>query len=96
MVADTSAKKSWIQKTPGVCGGRACLRNTRITVWGIVNYRWLGASDETILESIAGLTPDDLRTAWDYYRDSKAEIDADIRENEAGKSDCLPVFRGVK
>jgi hypothetical protein len=28
MVADTSIKKTWIQKTPGVCGGRACVRNT--------------------------------------------------------------------
>lgn len=83
MVADTGIKKSWIQKTPGICGGRACVRNSRITVWGLVNYRRLGASDETVLESIAGLTPDDLRTAWDYYRENKAEIDADIRENEA-------------
>jgi uncharacterized protein (DUF433 family) len=48
-----------------------------------VNYRRLGASDETILESIAGLTRDDLCTAWDYYRENKSEIDADIRENEA-------------
>jgi type III restriction enzyme len=74
---------SWIEKTPGVCGGRACIRNTRITVWGLVNSRRLGAADEQILENIVGLTPEDLHAAWDYYREHAAEIDEDIRTNEA-------------
>jgi hypothetical protein len=39
MATDTTKDKSWVQKTPGVCGGRACIRNTRITVWGLVNFR---------------------------------------------------------
>jgi uncharacterized protein (DUF433 family) len=83
MATHTSNEKSWVQKTPGVCGGRACIRNTRITVWGLVNLRRLGAKDTQILESIVGLTPDDLQAAWDYYRQNGAEIDEDIRENEA-------------
>jgi uncharacterized protein (DUF433 family) len=83
MATETTTKKSWIQKTPGVCGGRACIRNTRITVWGLVNYRRLGAPDQKILEAIVGLTSDDLCAAWDYYREHTAEIDEDIRENEA-------------
>jgi uncharacterized protein (DUF433 family) len=74
--------KSWVQKTPNVCGGRACIRKTRITVWGLVNSRQLGATDDQILQNIVGLTPDDLLAAWDYYRDHRAEIDQDIRENE--------------
>ena len=84
MPADLKATSSWVQKTPGVCGGRACIRNTRITVWGLVNARLLGAPDEQILESIAGLTLEDLRAAWDYYRKNAAEIDVDICVNEAG------------
>jgi uncharacterized protein (DUF433 family) len=32
MATDTTKKQSWIRKTPGVCGGNACIRNTRITV----------------------------------------------------------------
>jgi type III restriction enzyme len=83
MATDTTQKKSWVQKTPGVCGGRACIRNTRITVWGIVNYRRLGLADEQILHNIVGLTPEDLQAAWDYYREHAAEIDEDIRVNEA-------------
>ena len=48
MATDTTKDQSWVQKTPGVCGGRACIRNTRITVWGVVNSRRLGAADEQI------------------------------------------------
>ena len=83
MATDTSKRKSWIQKTPGICGGRACIRNTRITVWGLVNSRRLGGTDEQILKNVVGLTPEDLLAAWDYYRDHPEEIDEDIRENEA-------------
>jgi type III restriction enzyme len=82
MATDTTTKKSWVQKTPGVCGGRACIRKTRITVWGLVNSRRLGTADDQILRNIVGLTPADLQAAWDYYRDHTAEIDEDIRENE--------------
>lgn len=82
MATDTT-KKSWVQKTAGVCGGRACIRNTRITVWGLVNSRQLGVTDEQILENIVGLTPEDLQAAWDYHAGHRAEIDADIRDNEA-------------
>jgi uncharacterized protein (DUF433 family) len=83
MATDTTKNQSRVQKTPGVCGGRACIRNTRITVWGVVNSRRLGAADEQILENIVGLTPADLDAAWDYYREHPAEIDEDIRDNEA-------------
>jgi uncharacterized protein (DUF433 family) len=83
MATDTTNKKSWVQKTPNVCGGRACIRNTRITVWGLVNTRRLGGTDEQILKNVVGLTPEDLLAAWDYYRENRAEIDEDIRDNEA-------------
>jgi uncharacterized protein (DUF433 family) len=73
---------SWIEKNADVCGGRACIRRTRITVWGLVNSRRLGASDAEILQNIAGIKPDDLDAAWNYYRDHRDEIDDDIRENE--------------
>jgi uncharacterized protein (DUF433 family) len=82
MATDTT-KKSWVQKTPNVCGGDACIRNTRITVNGLVEWRKLGLSDERILEIIEGLTPEDLAAAWEYYPLHPAEIDEDIRENEA-------------
>ena len=82
MATDTTTKKCWVQKAPGVCGGRACIRKTRITVWGLVNSRRQGAADDQILRNIVGLTPEDIQAAFDYYREHPAEIDEDIRENE--------------
>lgn len=73
---------SWVQKTPGVCGGDACIRNTRITVHGLVNYRQLGLSDSQLLEAIVGLTQADLDAAWEYYARNREEIDEAIRLNE--------------
>ena len=34
-----------IRKTPGVCGGEACIRDTRITVRGLVEWHQQGLSD---------------------------------------------------
>jgi uncharacterized protein (DUF433 family) len=75
--------KTWIQKTPGVCGGAACIRNTRITVWGLVERRQLGASDEQLLDQVQGLTRDDVNLAWEYAAAHPEEIEQAIRENEA-------------
>lgn len=82
MATDTTVKQSWIKKTPDVCGGDACIRNTRITVWGLVLSRKLGTPEVSILENIVGLTADDLQVAWEYYRHNAAEIDEAIRLNE--------------
>ena len=40
-----------VQKTPGVCGGHACIRNTRIPVWVLVSLRQQGANDRELLEN---------------------------------------------
>ena len=81
MATDTT-RKSWVQKSPNVCGGDACIRNTRITVHGLVHYQQLGLSDQRLLEVIQGLTQDDLDAAWDYYAGHTAEIEEAIRVNE--------------
>jgi uncharacterized protein (DUF433 family) len=76
---------SWISKKPDRCGGDACVRDTRITVWGLVAYRRLGLSDEQIVRAVQGLTPADLAAAWDYALSSAEELDEAIRDNEAGE-----------
>ena len=70
-----------ITKTPGVCGGRACIRGTRITVWGLVAHRRLGMTGAAILAGIPGLQSEDLQAAWEYAAAHLAEIDEDIRLN---------------
>ena len=76
---------SWISKKPDRCGGDACVRDTRITVWGLVGYRRLGASDADILRAVQGLTPADLEAAWEYVAKHPEEIDEAIRANEEGE-----------
>ena len=58
---------SWISKTPGVCGGRARVRNTRHTVHGLVEWKRQGVSDEKLLTMFdPPLTRDDLDATWRY------------------------------
>lgn len=75
---------SWISRQPDRCGGDACIRETRITVWGLANYRRLGLPDNEILGTVQGLTSADLEAAWEYAASHPEEIDRAIRENEAG------------
>jgi uncharacterized protein (DUF433 family) len=72
-------QKSWVQSTPGIQGGDPCIRDTRITVHGLIEWRSLALTDAQILDAIAGLTPDDLEAAWDYYDHHREEIDQIIR-----------------
>ena len=72
---------SWIQKTPDVCGGDACIRDTRITVWGLVEWKKIGLTEPEIISRIQGLTTADLEAAWEYYEKNREEIEQAIREN---------------
>jgi uncharacterized protein (DUF433 family) len=79
-----TAIASWISKKPDRCGGDACVRDTRITVWGLVAYRRLGMSDAEIMQAVQGLTSADLEAAWEYAAAHPKEIDEAIRANEEG------------
>jgi uncharacterized protein (DUF433 family) len=72
-----------VRKTPGVCGGDACIRETRIMVWLLVAYMRDGVTDESLLENYPSLEPVDLRAAREYYANHKAEIDEAIALNES-------------
>lgn len=79
-----SLSNTWqgIEKTPGVCGGDACIVNTRIPVWGLVNARRIGYSETDLLESYPTLCAADLANAWAYAETYPDEIEIAIRENE--------------
>jgi uncharacterized protein (DUF433 family) len=79
-----STAASWVSRKPDCCGGDACIRETRIPVWTLVNYRRLGASNTDILQAYPSLTPADLEAAWAYESAHPAEIEQAIRENEEG------------
>lgn len=75
-----STRENLIQKTPGVCGGNARIRNTRIPVWTLVSLREQGASEPELLRNYPGLNQQDLEAAWSYYTQHPEEIDAVIAE----------------
>ena len=80
---DLSYRFPGIEKTPGVCGGSACIVRTRIPVWLLVEAKNAGATEASLLTSYPALRAEDLTNAWAYYRANKEEIDFEIRENEA-------------
>jgi len=71
-----------VSKMPGIQGGDACIRGTRIPVWVLVNWRRRGVSDAELLRGYPSLTATDLEAAWEYAAANLKEIDAAIRENE--------------
>jgi uncharacterized protein (DUF433 family) len=84
MSQNDSSTASWIQKTPDVIGGDACVRTTRIAVWMLVSARRLGMSDQELRTRYdPPLTQADLEAAWEYYKDHADEIEQAIQEHEA-------------
>ncbi|MFB2979786.1 DUF433 domain-containing protein [Microseira sp. BLCC-F43] len=71
-----------IRQTPGICGGAARIRDTRIPVWTIVTYQQQGATDWELLHNYPGLTLQDLQAVRNYYQLNREEIDRQIAENE--------------
>ncbi|MEO0489118.1 MAG: DUF433 domain-containing protein [Cyanobacteria bacterium J06635_15] len=67
-----------VQKTAGVCGGHARIRNTRISVWTLISLQEQGADDAELLHNFPGLTPFDLTVARAYYASHANEIDQAI------------------
>jgi uncharacterized protein (DUF433 family) len=75
--------RSPIRSTPEVMGGDACVRDTRIPVWGLVQYRREGLSVAAILEAFPDLTVVDLMSAWDYYGQHQDEVEEQERRHGA-------------
>ncbi|NEQ73803.1 MAG: DUF433 domain-containing protein [Okeania sp. SIO2C9] len=73
---------SGIEKTPGVCGGNACIAGTRISVWVLVNARHLGVSESELLQDYPSLQAADLVNAWTYAQIYSQDIELAIQENE--------------
>ena len=72
----------WISQTPGVCDGDACMRNTRIPVWVLENFRRLGMNESRLWDNYATLTATDLANAWAYAAAFPDEIEIAIGEND--------------
>src|SRR5262245_17866659 len=72
-----------ITKTPGVCGGKACVAGTRVRVMDIlIWHEHLGWSADEIVSQIPAVTLSDVHAALAYYFDNREEIEEDIRRND--------------
>jgi uncharacterized protein (DUF433 family) len=80
-----SLNNSWpgITKTPGVCGGDACIAKTRLPVWLFVSLRSQGATDAEILQFYPYLNAVNLVNVWTYAEENSEEIATALREEAA-------------
>lgn len=70
-----------ISKTPGVCGGKACIAGHRIRVMDIVTLHERGGmTPDEIADEYPGITLADVHAALAYYFDHRDDIDAEFRE----------------
>lgn len=83
VVQDLAESFPGIDSRPDVCGGEPCIVRTRIPVWLLEQARRLGMSEQALLASYPSLRAEDLVNAWAFARAHAAEIEAQIRENEA-------------
>ena len=72
-----------ITKTPGVCGGRACIAGHRIRVMDIVVWHERrGYTATQVVEMFPGITRANVHAALAYYFDHVEEIENDFREDQ--------------
>ncbi len=81
-------KSRAIQKTIGVCGGQARIRNTRIPVWTIISFQQQGADTTELLRNFPSLTTDDLSNMQFYYTTHQEEIDRAIASHQYEQEDA--------
>lgn len=72
-----------ITRTPGVLGGKPCLRQHRVGVHRIAGWWKAGLSVEQIAERLSSLTPADIHVALAYYHLHKEEIEGYLEEERA-------------
>jgi uncharacterized protein (DUF433 family) len=76
--------KQHVTKTPGICGGRACIAGHRIRVMDIVVWHEMrGYSAAKIVEELfPSITKADVHAALAYYYDHVEEIEKDFHNDE--------------
>jgi uncharacterized protein (DUF433 family) len=74
----TPTAHPYVVRTPGLCGGRPHLRNTRIPVSAVAELLHRGETAFEIAISFGPLDPGVLADALLYYADNREEIDAEI------------------
>jgi uncharacterized protein (DUF433 family) len=78
-----SVSTEHITKTPGICGGRACIAGHRIRVMDVaVLHEKRGLSAEEIVHQYPSITLADVHAALAYFLDHRQEIEDEFRQDE--------------
>lgn len=77
----TRTEHPHIVRTPGVCGGRAHIAGSRVSVRTVAELHRAGESVAEISATYPHLDPAALYDAISYYLDHRAEIETEIRAN---------------
>lgn len=81
--SDPAPANGYIQHTPGVCGGKACIAGTRIRVQDMVLAAVDGAmSVEDLQREYPQLRPAQIHAALAYFFDHADQIRREIAESE--------------
>jgi uncharacterized protein (DUF433 family) len=79
-----------IVKTPGICGGKACIAGHRIRVMDIVVWNQKrGYSPDEIVAMFPGISLADVHAALTYYFDNRLEIDEEFINDETAAKELL-------
>ena len=79
-----------ITKTPGICGGRACIAGHRIRVMDIVVWHEMrGYCADEVAAMFPGITLGDVHAALAYYFDNVPEINDEFRKDEEASRQLL-------
>lgn len=70
----------YVERRPGVQGGRPVIKGSRFPVSSIVQDYRRGLSVEEILYDFPSLRPEEVHDALSYYYDHRTEIDQEIAE----------------
>lgn len=81
-----------ITKTPGVCGGKACIAGHRIRVLDIAIYYDMGKSPAEMIEMFPSITEADVHAAITYYLDHREEIQDDLRRGREKEEELRAMF----
>jgi uncharacterized protein (DUF433 family) len=81
-MAPIAQPKQHITTTPGVCGGKPCIADTRVRVWDIAVRAQAGESPDEVLTHFPNLTLSDVHAALAYYYDNREAIDQQAVDDE--------------
>jgi uncharacterized protein (DUF433 family) len=78
------AAENRISKTPGICGGKACIAGHRIRVLDVVGWHeHHGLGPDEIVSHYPTITLGDVHAALAYYFDHIDEIQEEMRPERA-------------